>query len=47
MLTFVSFIASVISIFILKKFESNLPVLTFFKVYCYVIDIKYWDGVII
>lgn len=47
MLIFVSFIASVISIFINKKIESNLPVLTFFKVYCYVIDIKYWDVVIL
>lgn len=47
MLIFVSFIASVISIFISKKIDSNLPVLTFFKVYCYVIDIKYWDVVIL
>lgn len=48
MLIFVSFIASVISIFInKKKIESNLPLLTFFKVYGYVIDIKYWDVVIL
>lgn len=46
MFIFVSFIGSVILIFINKKNELNLLVLMFFKVYCYVIDIKYWNVVI-